>query len=245
MPANPLIGGSVPFDVTVPAFSTISYAVVGFPFSATADPTSTTGMAGWIGIRKPAKLQLEDTVRNDVAGRDQSDSWMSKIEIDSWQTDITSLANTYLLSKQNVALAFQAVNGDWYNFVDNTAIPPYASTTASPNGSSTLGFEWVYEVSNKEATNKLMFAGKLHPLELDWELANTASRFAGNTGLSAITTASLSTMQYSFDNYAVPGFSPNFLTVSGDNIGLISDNAKVTLKSVAPVKDSRERPYPP
>jgi len=231
MPLN----GNNYFDVLIPQYTTIPYAVAGFAYSATA---STTGQAGVFGIRKDAHLQIQGVTRVDAAGKEQTDGMMVKLELDLWQTDAPSFANMYYLSKQLVQCAPKIAAGDIYNFTDNSSANPFGSATTA-SGSVLLGMEWNYVLSTKDITNKVTLSGKMHPVEYDWLLGNTTSTIA-NTAVAGTATVGLSGSSYSQAAYGIPGI--NSLTLSGTNIGLVSEDTKLSFKSIAPTKTTREQP---
>src|ERR1051325_2036486 len=139
----PNINGNNPFDVLIPSFTTIPYAVNGYSYSTTGSLSAQTGS---FGIRKDAHLTIQGVTRVDAAGREQTDGWLAKTEVDLWQTNYSSFKNCYMLSKQYICIAPQIASGDWYNFIDNTANPPFATA----NGSTALGMEWQYDLSTKD-----------------------------------------------------------------------------------------------
>ena len=232
----PIIGGNNYFDVVVPSFSTIPYSVYGHSLSAGL------GQSGTLGIRKDGHLSITPIVRNDAAGKDQTDGYMAKLEVDSWQNDYASFKSVYLLTKQFVNIAPTVQSGDVFNFFENSANPPFAGASGSPNGSRSMACEFAFDSTPKDVTNKLTFSTKLHPLELDWMLANATAAYGGTGAATGVNTVSLSSMSYSQAAYGIPGI--NSITLSGDAIGLFADDVKVSIKTKSPQKDLFERPLP-
>jgi len=235
--ANPTISPNA-FEVSVPIWSSIAYSVVGFPFANTSPTATTTAMSGSFGIRKQANIQITPVTTVDAAGKEQLNGYLAKTELDLYQTDAYSFWNVYQLSKQLVQIAPQLWNSDYWNFVSNQANPPFQGTATSPSGSVALGMDFAWECTTKDLTNKVTLEGKMHPLELSWLLANSTT--SSTIGSGGIITQSLSSLSYSQLNYGIPGI--NSLTVSANTTFIFSDDTKISIKSMTPEKDNRERP---
>ena len=214
----------------VPEFTTIPYSVNGFDFSATG-ATSTTGMAGTINLRNQATLTIAPVVRNSKAdGKDYEDAMSVKFEADCWNTDYFSLKNFFLLTQTNVNFSALVGGLHYYNFVPNTANPPFIN----PNGSQNAGFTFQFDASPKDRTVKATFEiGRLNTALYDWVLAHTAT-LASATGVDGTNqgiVSSLSSMVYDNTNnhYAQAGIQ--YISVSGTQIGLFSDDAKITIST--------------
>lgn len=215
----PLIGGQNYNNITIPRWNEIDWAAPGIPY---ADATQ----AGTWGIRKDATLQLKSVVRPDGIGKEQTDAFSAECDLELWQDDIASLQNVYLLSAvPNSSLRLKAANGDWWNFQDNTANPPFVT----PNGSRGFGMDWTFECDPKNLGIKLKYMNKMHPKEFDWMTSNAAS--GQNPGSSGSTITGLVHQVYNQAAYGIPGIVQ---AINGtDDMGYLGDGSKITLASKA------------
>lgn len=211
------IGGQNYANITIPRWAEIDYAAPGIPF---ADATQ----AGTLGIRKEATLQQKSIVRVDALGKEQTDAYSNELDIELWQDDIATLQNIYLLSAvPNTSFRVKAANGDWWNYMDNTANPPFGT----PNGSRGFGIDWIYECDPKNLALKLKLMNKVHPTEFDWMTTNSSS---GQTpGSSGAVLTGLAHMAYSQSAYKFPGIQD--VLIGSDSFGFLADSSKITLQS--------------
>ncbi|MDE1946192.1 MAG: hypothetical protein KGH93_03305 [Patescibacteria group bacterium] len=212
------IGGANYNDIIIPRNSKINYAVAGFAFSDTTQ-------AGTFGVRKDGHLMLPTVVRTDAIGRDQFDAKTVSFEAELWQTNFTSLYNTYLLSKGLHQLQIELANGDWYNFIDNAGGLTILGGSDPPTGSKLVGMTFVYENTDKDLSMKAKWDAKMHPYEYDWLLANASSAAAGSSG--GTSNSGMTAMAYDQSQYGIPGFKD--ILFGSDSVGVLGEGSKISL----------------
>lgn len=227
----PLSANSI--DILTPRVAELDYAVRGFPFTDASQ-------AGIIGLREEAKLNVDAVVRVDAIGREQTDAYLGKLDVTHWATTYAAVKRQMLLTQVLQQLRFK-IGTNWWNFLDNTATPPFGT----PNGSVVMGCETTYEVTSTTTDLKAAYQGKMHPKEFDWLLSHaTASQTGGSGGtyVSGLTAAAYDQTEYGF-----PGIEKIYVgtgdTSTDDELGLEeAQSTKIGIKFAKTHETTRMQP---
>lgn len=198
--------GVQPSHFILPRFGTVKFATRGFASNHATE-------SGTFVARTPSKFEIIHLGQEQVTGEEMYEAHQVKGELNLIGVSLTDIRTCQLLSIGANQYFFNVANAAgtvrWWNFIENTA------GISSPNGTSLLGMEPEFTLTDKERTLKCAIGGKIYEQELTYLLSLAASQSAGSSGGSSLGISPQ--MEFATEDYNRNGIFD--VTVNGVTIG--------------------------
>jgi len=210
----------------IPRNAKILVATQGFPFTDVAD-------AGVLGLREATTLDFKTITITDRNNRKFTNYRSAQFKAGLLQTDVASLKNLYLLSKEFHQLQVVTKDGDHFPFIDN------AAGQDTPDGSALMGMRFKFSMDQKSRKVDADWYTTMSKAEYAWILANIATLNPGTTIVDAESLGlSAANLVYDVTKRGLSNFSK--VKVNNNHVGIFKD-PKIELDFTGASVDNRDR----